>query len=89
MLETTLLQHYFLLTIRKAINESISSFWEEMDTYTTYQLLEWVNEVIEVEDDMRNNPDKYKNKSSKPRVEESEQALELYYEMTGRGPEYE
>ncbi len=75
--------------MRKAINESISSFWEHMDTYTTYQLLEWVNEVIEIEDDMLNNPDKYKNKRSKPRVEEDEQALELYYEMTGRSPEDE
>lgn len=33
---------------RKAISETVEQFWE-MDTYTTYQLLEWVNEVIEQE----------------------------------------
>ena len=81
VLEHTLLQHYFLLKMRKAIGESVKEFWEDLDTYTTYQLLEWVHEVISIEEDIRNNPEKHKNKGSESVIEEDPEAVDLYNQM--------
>lgn len=74
--------------MRKAIGESVKEFWDDLDTYTTYQFLEWIHEVIEIEEDMRKNPEKYKNGGSST-VEDDPETLDLYYQMTGRGPDDE
>jgi len=86
VLEQILLQHYFLLTMRKSINETIDSFWNNLDTYTLYQLLEWIHEVIEVEEDMRNNPEKYrKGRNQGNSVEDDPETLDLYQQMRSMG----
>lgn len=82
-MEHTLLQHYFLLKMRKAISETVNEFWEDLDTYTTYQLLEWVYDVIETEKEMRDNL--YKNKHSSQRVEEDPETVDLYNQMRSIG----
>jgi hypothetical protein len=74
--------------MRKAITETVKEFWDDLDTHTTYQFLEWVYEVIEIEEDMRNNPDKYK-KGTSSMVEEDPETLDLYYQMRGRSQENE
>lgn len=72
--------------MRKSINETIDSFWNNLDTYTLYQLLEWIQEVIEIEDDMRKNPEKYKNgEGSGSNVEDDPETLDLYNQMRGPG----
>lgn len=69
--------------MRKAISETVNEFWEDLDTYTTYQLLEWVYDVIETEKEMRDNL--YKNKHSSQRVEEDPETVDLYNQMRSIG----
>jgi hypothetical protein len=72
--------------MRKAIGETVKDFWNDLDTYTTYQLLEWVNQIIETEEDIRNNPEKYrKGSGSKSSVEEDPETVDLYYQMRKGG----
>ena len=78
MMEETLLGHYLLLSIRKAVRCTVEEFWK-MDTFTTYKLLEFVNEIIEMEEKERKKQErknKTNNSSSKIRYIQDEELEE-------------
>lgn len=83
VLEDILLKHYFILTLNKAFKGTLPDFWE-MDTYTTYALVNWTNEMIETRKDMMDNPDKYEKHSNPQGVEDDPETLDFFKKVTGR-----
>ena len=71
------------MTMNKAFKGSINDFWDT-DTYTSYSLLSWTNEVLEMRADMAENPDKYRKPSNKYGIEEDPETLDVFNKITGR-----
>ena len=83
IMEDLLLKHYFILTLNKTFKGSLPDFWD-MDTYTTYTLVSWVNQMIETRADMMDNPEKYGKPSNPQGVEDDPEALDFFKRLTGR-----